>query len=458
MEPSEPRGADVTAPYFFLSYAHAPRQGSGDTDRDIWVDRLFNDLCEHIFEMADVAGGQAGFIDRQMPVGEVWTHETAVSLARCRVFVPLYSPRYFRSSWCGREWSHFSRRAARHRSGEPGTPSAMVPALWTPVQNHQLPPDLRRVQYAHADMGIRYRTYGLYGLIKLSSFRRDYQRAVIELARRIVEVGDNVLVEPGLRTPLDQMSDAFAPLPRTSARRTLRITVAASSLGRLPDGRSPEYYGQTALDWNPFHPECPTSLAAVAAEIAQRLDYRPDLAAFDDGQAPAAEPATFDGPEVMLLDRWILRDPKHREQLGQFDITHRPATGLMVPWNDTDPDSGAAKDDLVAETNNTLPRKIHQGRQASPHAVQGIRDHESFSLLLPYVVQWAATQHLKNAPVRQSPVRGTPRFRLNAFGDGTSADRAAPDSAAPYSASTDEDSPPPVHRPHAEEEDRDDQR
>ncbi|MCX4973360.1 TIR-like protein FxsC [Streptomyces sp. NBC_00620] len=443
VEPSEPLRADAAAPYFFLSYAHAPRHGSDETDRDMWVDRLFRDLCDHIFQMTDVPGGAAGFMDRQMRAGEIWTQETALSLARCRVFVPLYSPRYFRSSWCGREWSHFSRRAARHRSGRPGTPSAVVPALWTPVQSHQLPPELRRVHYAHTEMGPRYHTYGLYGLIKLSSFRRDYQRAVMELARRIVDVGDNVLVEPGLRTPLDQMPDAFAPQPRTSARRTLRITVAASSLNRLPEGRSPDYYGGSAVDWNPFHPECPTSLGTLAAEIAERLDYRPEVTAFDDGHSTASEPAALDGPEVMLLDRWVLRDPKHREQLGRFDNSHRPATGLMVPWNDADPDSREAETELSAETEATLPRKIHQGRQISRAAVQGIHDHESFGDLLPHVVQCAAAQYLKNPPVRQPPARGTPRFRVNSFAE---------------SAHTDEDSPPAVHSPLAEKDDRDDQR
>ncbi|GAA3863570.1 hypothetical protein GCM10023084_16030 [Streptomyces lacrimifluminis] len=437
MAPTESWRADASAPYFFLSYAHAPRNGSDGVDRDMWVHRLFLELCEHINEMTDTVG-PPGFMDRRIRAGEVWSEELAHSLARCRVFVPLYSPRFFRSTWCGREWTVFSRRATRHLSGEPGTPSAVVPALWSPVASHQLPQEIGNVQYAHPEMGSRYHDYGLYGLIKLSSYRKDYQRAVLELARRIVNVGNNVLVEPGRRTPLETVPDAFAPPPDARTQKTLRITVAACAYDCLPEGRGRGYYGESPLDWNPFSPDSPAPLARVATEIAERLDYRPEVTEFPHRPGTADTVGDFDGPEVVLLDRWLLRDAEHREQLRRFDKCHRPATGLMVPWNDADPDSSEdVETELADEAAAALPRKLSQSRQASHRAVEGISDHESFGELLPYVMQWAAAQHLRNPPVRRSPDQGTPRFRL----------RADPD----------DDARTPVHRPPVEEEDRDDQ-
>ncbi|MFG2549844.1 TIR-like protein FxsC [Streptomyces sp. NPDC048581] len=427
--------AETAAPYFFLSYAHTPRDDTDDGDPDLWVHRLFRDLCGHIRHMTAVPVGAAGYMDRSMRAGQLWTTELGDSLAACRVFVPLYSPRYFRSSWCGKEWTVFDQRPARHRSaGRRGTPGAIVPALWAPVEDHQLPESVRDLQYAHPELGDRYRDFGLYGLIKVSSFRSAYQRAVLELARRIIDVGENVLVDQGEQTRWSAVPDAFAPV---RARRTLRITVAAGSLDRLPEERGSHYYGPSALDWNPYRPECARPLAEVAAEIAERLEYRPDLKEFDTWHSEADDSPPAGGPEVMLLDRWVLRDPEQRTRLAKFDAGHRPATGLMVPWNDADPDSEDARESLTDEVETTLPRIVNQGRQACRPAVRGIPDHESFGALLPHVVQWAATQHLKQAPAQPPPGRATPRFRLSIAGH--------------------DDSRPPVHRPHAEEEDRDEQ-
>ncbi|MCL8013674.1 TIR-like protein FxsC [Streptomyces sp. AS02] len=436
-----PLRADATAPYFFLSYAHTPRDETDESDPDVWVHRLFRDLCEDIRQLTAVPLGASGYMDRSMRAGQLWTTELGDALAACRVFVPLYSPRYFHSSWCGKEWTIFANRAARYRTeGRRGTPGAIVPALWAPIEDHQLPETVKDIQYRHPELGDRYRDYGFYGLMKLSSQRRHYQRAVFELARRIIEVGRSVVVEPGETPAWDAVHDTFATL-RTG--RVLRITVAAGSLDRLPEGRSPDYYGPSALDWNPFRPECPRPLAEMAAAIAERNGFRPDLQAFDTwhseagGTPSGGGSAAAAGPEVMLLDRWLLRDPEQRTRLSKFDAAHRPATGLMVPWNDDDPDSEDAKQALTAETAATLPRTVSQAEQACRPAVRGIPDHESFDALLPRVVQWAAAQHLKQAPAQPPPGRATPRFRLSIAGH--------------------DDNLSPVHRPHAEEEDRDEQ-
>lgn len=206
--------SNETAPYFFLSYARTPRVDSDDADPDLWISRLFRDLNSHIRSMTPVPSSALGFMDVSMRAGQLWSTELSDALARCRVFVPLYSPRYFVSSWCGREWSAFAQRAAHHRGGVGGgMPSAIVPALWAPVRDDQLPEVVRNLQYFHPDLGSRYRDFGLYGLAKLRSFRSDYEKTVLRLARRIIEVGENVVVERGDSVDLSAVPDAFAPPP-----------------------------------------------------------------------------------------------------------------------------------------------------------------------------------------------------------------------------------------------------
>ncbi|MFH0515876.1 TIR-like protein FxsC [Streptomyces sp. M41] len=408
MEPTRPAGGDATAPYFFLSYAHMPRTRPDEPDPDLWVHRLFRDLCEHISNLT-AHPGAPGFMDRSMQAGQIWTDELADSLGGCRVFVPLYSPRYFISPWCGKEWAAFGDRRARHLDpGEPGTPSAIVPALWSPVPERRLPDCVRGVQYTHPELGDRYRTFGLYGLGKLRSFRGDYQKAVLRLAMRIVEVGESVHVERGRREGLSSAYDAFSAPPAAvpPSGRRLRISVAAGCLRRLPEGRSPHYYGPSPLDWNPYRPASDRPLAQVAAGIAARLAFRADVCEFDHTSAPA------DAPEVLLLDRWVLRDPEHRTRLNEFDSSDRPPTGLVVPWNHDDPDGDDTELELAAQQDTTLPRRVRHGREASRPAVRGVPDERSFHEVLPRVVHWAEGQYLRRAQARPPAGQSTPRFRL----------------------------------------------
>ncbi|MBT1090610.1 TIR-like protein FxsC [Streptomyces sp. Tu102] len=410
MELTEATGEDPTAPYFFLSYARIPRTRPDDPDPDLWVHRLFHDLCEHIRNLT-AHPGAPGFMDRAMQAGQIWSDELAESLGGCRVFVPLYSPRYFISPWCGKEWGAFTERRARHREqDERGTPSAIVPALWSPVPDRRLPDCVREVQYTHPELGDRYRTFGLYGLAKLRSFRSDYQKAVLRLAMRIVDVGESVVLERGARGGLSTAHDAFGAPPAGAppSGRRLRISIAAGCLDELPEGRSPHYYGPTPLDWNPYRPASDRPLAEVAAGIAARLDFRPDVAEFDHTSAPA------DAPEVLLLDRWVLRDPQQRARLREFDGNDRPPTGLVVPWNDDDPDGDDTEHELAAQVDATLPRRVRQAREASRPAVRGVPDERSFQEVLPRVVHWAEGQFLRRARPRTSSGQVTPRFRLGA--------------------------------------------
>ncbi|MFK0134629.1 TIR-like protein FxsC [Streptomyces rubiginosohelvolus] len=127
---AQPRRADHR-PYFYLSYAHTPRGEADGRDPDMWVERLYRDLCGHVMAMTDLpAGAPAGFMDREIRSGEGWSERLGEVLATCRVFVPLFSPRYFASEMCGKEWHAFEQRAIRHRASTDQPAEAIVPALW----------------------------------------------------------------------------------------------------------------------------------------------------------------------------------------------------------------------------------------------------------------------------------------------------------------------------------------
>jgi hypothetical protein len=114
-----PHGDRMT--YFFLSYARTPKADHGGRDDpDRWVYKLYRDLSSAILQMTSARPEEAGFMDRENRLGVAWSPELSHALATCRVFVPLYSQRYFESENCGKEWSAFSGREVTMRTSSRG--------------------------------------------------------------------------------------------------------------------------------------------------------------------------------------------------------------------------------------------------------------------------------------------------------------------------------------------------
>ncbi|WP_328723899.1 TIR-like protein FxsC [Streptomyces sp. NBC_00247] len=387
-------------PYFFLSYAHTPGYGGG-TDPDMWVERLFQDLCGHVMAMTDLpAGTPAGFMDREIRSGEGWSERLGSVLATCRVFVPLFSPRYFASEMCGKEWYAFEQRAIHHRARSNQSAEAIVPALWVPVPPSQLPGSAERIQFNHRDFGERYVSDGLYGLIKLRLFAQEYERAVYELAKRIVTVADTVRIDTG--RPVDYRLAPSAFGSRSSgagAPKPMRITIAAPTRHDLPPGRDTAYYGDNPQDWNPYHPAAARPLAYVTEELVRSLNYQAVIGSFDEDTGQLEDKRAPTTPEILILDRWALQDEDRRRRLAAFDAENRPWVILVVPWNRDDPQSPDAEAELTAILERTLPVKMSQGRAFCRVAAKGVPSMEAFGQILPQVVEVAAQQYLRNATV-----------------------------------------------------------
>ena len=230
MRRREVPGIDDSGPYFFLSYRHTPKFVENDeTDPDIWAAKLYRDLCAHLFQMSSLPlAGSMGFMDRELRPGHEWTVKLATALATCRVFVPLYSPRYFSSEHCGREWSAFARRAAATSARGAEHVEAIIPALWVPVRPEELPESARTIHYLAGDYGGAYATHGFYRLMRLTKYADDYEEAVYELARRILDVAERSPVAPGPVFDYDSLVNAFGAEGRTTREDRKHRSVMAT--------------------------------------------------------------------------------------------------------------------------------------------------------------------------------------------------------------------------------------
>jgi len=409
-------------PYFFLSYARTPKRDPTDRDDpDRWVHKLYKDLCAVILQMTDARPEEAGFMDRENKIGTEWSPELIASLARCRVFVPLYSRRYFESDNCGREWFAFARREITRRAGGGRVVDAIIPALWTRLDRDKLPHVAQSVQFDHKFLGERYRTEGFYGIMKLQNYRADYQRAVHRLAERIIAIGDESPApadEPVLhqmaRSDFESLPSAFGP---ASASRTadgqLQIAVLAHDISTLPPGRARDYYGATPHTWSPYRPDYPQPVADYATELAKKcLDCKPLVGTFEDGMAASAgndQPP----PCLCLVDAWVSLSAHHQEQLKRLDQVKESWVSILVPWNSQDRGMREARDDLRANLQQHLGRKLASVPRRCQMAANGIPTLQDFGQLLPEMTMIMLKRFRKEAVAHPpaGPIVERPRLR-----------------------------------------------
>jgi FxsC-like protein len=409
-------------PYFFLSYARTPRRDPADReDPDRWVHKLYRDLCAEILQMTDAEPGEAGFMDRENRLGTEWSPELVSALATCRVFVPLYSRRYFESDNCGREWFAFARREVNQhaRRGEPVY--AVVPALWSKMARDMIPEVAQHIQYDHIGLGQRYLAEGFYGIMKLSSFRPDYQRAVHRLAERIIEVADETDIKPDLNDRLggfESLQSAFGP---TSVRRTessqLQIAVLAHDISTVPPGRSKEYYGDVPQAWSPYRPEYHQPLADYASELATKcLDCPPVVTSFHGLEASLATHGRPVPPSLCLIDAWVAVSPAHEEWLQKLDALEEPWVSVLLPWSSQDPETTGARE-LKDRLGQLLGRRLAGVPRQCQLASTGIPTLQEFGQVLPEMTMTMLKRFRKGAPAYPPAGPKIERPRLRNFDD-----------------------------------------
>jgi hypothetical protein len=209
---------DPRIPLFFVSYSQVRPNPQAATDpadyKELALD-LFNDLSVHVSELAGrPTGADSGFIDRSLGGGERWTPALLKAAGSCQVFIPLVSPLFTFSEWCGMEWDAFSRRRAVAREA-PRTDqaTAILPVIWVPTAVKNLPRVVSEIQMfspgglERSDI-TRYAREGLYGLRAMGG-HSTYNAVVWRLAQRVMEIHQTHWVEPWIPKGTDELRNVF---------------------------------------------------------------------------------------------------------------------------------------------------------------------------------------------------------------------------------------------------------
>jgi hypothetical protein len=200
----------MSSPWLFLSYS-----GVND-DEKRFVQKFFNDLVSELQQKVGHKGvdsREIGFMDDgSIPPGRAWLPVLSEKIASCRVLVCLYSPAYFESPWCGREFKVFIDRVEGHFQSDPPS-GLLLPILWgSPRQlDDPLPGAAAQYQYFKGEAGSEYLRCGLLHLMKREkNGRQDYVDLLSAFAEYIAAGVKRGSLPPLVQPPrLDRVKSAF---------------------------------------------------------------------------------------------------------------------------------------------------------------------------------------------------------------------------------------------------------
>jgi FxsC-like protein len=407
--------AAATAPYFFLSYAHESRGGVRDDEAEVayWVGEFFRDLSLSVEQRAGLLKGVSpGFMDRERRAGNDWPTGVVRALGTCRVFVPLYSSRYFADEHCGKEWNYFVRRMSDPTTQE----AAIVPGIWDPVQPGMLPLAARAPQFRHRGSEA-YEAHGFYGIMKPSRYRKEYAQAVSDLAGRIVTAAERYPVKAGMAVDHGALESAFGRAESAQERpesKRVGITVVALRRDELPAERlNSPCYGPSALDWKPYAPDSVRPIAETAAELARSLGYRAEVGDLYQHEEDLLCGDPSSGPRIVIIDPWALTVPYSQQLLQRLNVRDLPWIQAIVPWNAADEESRKEEGKLRVALDAAFGHKLAEVASTSSMAARGVPSLDDFDEALRQLIWAAAKRYLRNAPAYPPAGKPVERPRIS---------------------------------------------
>src|SRR5436305_1127967 len=175
-------------PYIFFSY---PRQLWDDT----YMGGFLKDLAENLFPRVDPPLPNVEDVYYRdtvtTRVGDRWTETLPEALMSCKAFVYIYSPHYFNSDYCGKEYAVFRQRLGDHASkhGSKGLENRLLlPVLWVPpTVVRKPPPVVTEYQYLNDRLGTVYKEKGLLSVIKQKgTYQSEYNKFVDEFSNALI--------------------------------------------------------------------------------------------------------------------------------------------------------------------------------------------------------------------------------------------------------------------------------
>ena len=348
------------APCFFFSYAHNDAEGR-------YLDQFLEDLSADIRANTAWPRETIAFKDDQsIDLGSAWAQDLGEALRTCKAFVPLYSPSYFKSSYCPKEWGAFRQRLQAQAPDSPSNP-LILPILWV-RPGKWMPAEVKKLHYLHREFDEVYSQNGLRRLLNnKAKFGVQYQDFVDAFSRVLVQaVEDSELPPHDEAFDLDKLADPFAqPAPVESEvpsrdPTVVRYAVIAGSSKQLGKVRSScEAYGRDARDWRPFLPETehkigPIIQSVVASQGLESMAFEPTKNLLE-----RLSDELQDAIVTIVLDVWSLNVQSCRKLMEDYDTRQHLNCALLIPWNLDDQETRERKEELEKKLHDVFTTKLN---------------------------------------------------------------------------------------------------
>jgi TIR domain len=320
--------AGATAkPLFFASYARA------DTDYPPFreqMKRFIEDLSAKVAEkIGGIARKEICFFDESsIETGTIWTNQLSDALKSIPVGVAIYSPSYFTSKWCGKEFQVFLNRASASPTA-PNAPVGIVPVLWAKCTT--LPPSVKQIQYLHDAFPREYSEVGLHQLLSLRVYSDQYQLSLGAIADSIVSTATttNGLV-PLPVLDLDKIPSAWDRSSAADPESHKEGSIAKTCF---------VFVSQRGWDWQPY-PE-KRKIGAMAQQITGDLGLRYEEIVCDaDLPKKLKETRENSVPTILFGDPESLLDRAYSKPMQDYDDLYLLNCGALVPWSEDSKTSG----------------------------------------------------------------------------------------------------------------------
>jgi FxsC-like protein len=342
--------------FFFFSYARNDAE-------DKYLRKFYNELTIEIAGRLGSKANDIGFLDINLPPGTVWAEGTARAIASCKVFIPAYSPSFFKSNYCGKEWHCFQRRLE-----DCGASTELIlPVWWLPPEPH-LASTVEHIQDFRDGHGNAYRDRGLRFLRQLKHNRADYQKFLAKFAEQAVAAATRNPLSDGNTPDLRQSPNAFlgaanrptsaSTEPGSGGPKWVRFIVVAGSREQMEQHRTNlHYYGDEWDGWQPYHPDYEDPIGIHAQRIANVQRFYSDSRVADAGLLKVVREAERRREIVVLLiDSWATRITDYSALLAKYDCEQFENTAIVIPSNHADEETSSRLDRLRAELFLSLKR------------------------------------------------------------------------------------------------------
>lgn len=414
-------------PYdFFFSYRRA--------DFGAQMREFFSDLSEEVRKLRglDKYDNIAFFDQENIETGDNWDAALLNALQQSKVLVPLYSPAYFKSEYCGKEWQSFHLRRQAHAQQHSGAEPAVIrPVIWIPIRKDNkltLPGNVseavKRVQFTWKEEDSAINQEGLEQMVRIKvNNTQQYWNFVRDFAEELKDAIEQIDLQPLDQVPaLADIPSAFnvalpvggpAPVGKPGFRRHVRFIFAALDPVHLGAGRNPTpYQDEGGADWKPFYPDHQRRIGPMATHIVSDadIDFDCDQIELSKDLAGAVRAALKEGkPVVVFVDRWSLySSAEFQDIFREFDGQNFNNCAVLLPWNPGDPELAANKQNIDQVVADVLHFRS-QYAPSSPYYCKDVGSEEELRETLRSVLNQIQAEMRRVAPVRRNVGSGIAR-------------------------------------------------